>query len=65
MTFGMLVSVQVILGLVSVDKGGPFWDPVAEFGYVTIGIMAGAIAIWKLYKEGKKRFVDERKQGGG
>ncbi|KAK4494485.1 hypothetical protein PRZ48_014783 [Zasmidium cellare] len=60
--FVCFLAFQLGAGGFSVEQGGKFWDPVLEVGYVVIGVMLGALAVYKVYIEAVKKVETGRQE---
>ncbi|KAF2165901.1 hypothetical protein M409DRAFT_23633 [Zasmidium cellare ATCC 36951] len=60
--FFVFLCFQLAVGGVSVEQGREFWNPVLEVGYVVLGVMIGALAVYKVYGEVVQR-IEEGKKG--
>lgn len=51
----LFVGLQVGIGGYSVEQGGDFWGPMLDVGYVVLGVMLGALGVYRVYEEVSRR----------
>lgn len=63
--FLVFLCAQLIAGATNVDKGGEFWNPVLQVGYVVLGVMIGGLGVHRVYGMVNGRGAVGASGGGG